>query len=153
MTGQPYPGGIDYPLGPTERFQAIPSSLPRLGLAHPNLNIKVGQAGLSKSTREAERCTGVTNAVVGEADGASCWRSLTPPLMGWKAELVRLGWAETVGTDDQVRKEELSDDGCGLCEAVSVQKRRRAGPWVKAQLYRHNLPNLAGLVAVYLTVC
>jgi hypothetical protein len=49
MAGQPCPGGSDYPLGPTERFQVIPSSFPRLRLAHPILNIKVGQAALSKS--------------------------------------------------------------------------------------------------------
>jgi hypothetical protein len=29
-----FPGGIDYPLGPNERFQVIPFPFPRLGLAH-----------------------------------------------------------------------------------------------------------------------
>jgi hypothetical protein len=48
--------------------------------------------------REAERCTDVTNAVVGEADGAAVLVELTPPLMGGKAEVVRLRGA----TDDQV---------------------------------------------------
>src|SRR5580700_5403 len=43
------PGGTGYPPGPIERFQVIPSSFPRLRLAHPKLNIKVGQTGLSKS--------------------------------------------------------------------------------------------------------
>jgi len=52
MTGLPCPGGNDYPLGPSERFQAIPSSFPRLRLAHPNSNIKWGQAALSKSKME-----------------------------------------------------------------------------------------------------
>jgi hypothetical protein len=32
--------------------------------------------------REAERCTDVTNAVVGEADGAPCWRSSRHRLWG-----------------------------------------------------------------------
>jgi len=41
-------------------------------------------------TREAERCTGVTNAVVGEADGAAVLAELTAPLVGGKAEVVRL---------------------------------------------------------------
>ena len=48
--------------------------------------------------REAERCTGVTNAVFGEADGAAVLAELTPLLNGWKAEVVRLRRA----TDDQV---------------------------------------------------
>jgi hypothetical protein len=30
------PGGTGYPPGPNERFQVIPSSFPRLCLAHPN---------------------------------------------------------------------------------------------------------------------
>jgi len=41
---------------------------------------------------------GVTNAVVGEADGAPCWRSSRHRLMGGKAEVVRL----CLATDDQV---------------------------------------------------
>jgi hypothetical protein len=49
MAGQPFPGGSEYPLGPTERFQVIPSSFPRLRLAHPNVNIEVRQTGLSKA--------------------------------------------------------------------------------------------------------
>jgi hypothetical protein len=49
--GRPtFPGGAGYPLGPNERFQVISSPFPRLLLAHPNLNIKVGQAALSKSS-------------------------------------------------------------------------------------------------------
>jgi hypothetical protein len=32
--------------------------------------------------REAERCTGVTNAVFGEADGADVLAEFTPPLNG-----------------------------------------------------------------------
>jgi hypothetical protein len=31
-----FPGGTDYPLGPNEGFRFIPSSFPRLRLAHPN---------------------------------------------------------------------------------------------------------------------
>jgi hypothetical protein len=34
MAGQPFPGGVGYPLGSNERFQVIPSSFPRLRLAH-----------------------------------------------------------------------------------------------------------------------
>jgi hypothetical protein len=34
MAGQPYPGGTGYPLGPSERFQLISFSFPRLHLAH-----------------------------------------------------------------------------------------------------------------------
>ena len=41
MAGQPCPGGNDYPLGPTERFQVSPSSFPRLRLAHPFLSIEI----------------------------------------------------------------------------------------------------------------
>jgi hypothetical protein len=52
--------------------------------------------------REAERCTGVTNAVFGEADGADVLAELTPPLMGGNAEVVRLGQIETLRTDDEV---------------------------------------------------
>ena len=52
--------------------------------------------------REAERCTGVTNAVVGEADGADVLAELTPPLMGGNAEVVRLGQTEILRTDDEV---------------------------------------------------
>ena len=53
-------------------------------------------------TREAERCTGVTNAVVGEADGTPCWRSSRHRLWSGKAEAVRLGQAEAVKREDQV---------------------------------------------------
>jgi len=34
--------------------------------------------------REAERCTDVTNSVVGEAVGPVLLAELTPPLMGWE---------------------------------------------------------------------
>ena len=54
MAGRPCPGGTDYPLGPTDRFQVSPSSFPRLHLAHPNSNIKRGHAALSKS--QSARC-------------------------------------------------------------------------------------------------
>jgi len=42
-------------------------------------------------TREAERCTGVTNAVFGEADGAAVLAERAPPLTGGggKGERVR----------------------------------------------------------------
>jgi hypothetical protein len=47
----------------------------------------------------AERCTAVTNAVFGEADGAAVLVELTPPLNGaGKGEIVRLGWAGNRGT-------------------------------------------------------
>jgi hypothetical protein len=35
------PGGTDYPPGPNERFQVIPSSFPRLPLAHPIQRIEI----------------------------------------------------------------------------------------------------------------
>jgi hypothetical protein len=42
--------------------------------------------------REAERCTDVTNAVVGEADGAAVLVERTPPLIGGRGDRqVRLG--------------------------------------------------------------
>jgi hypothetical protein len=45
--------------------------------------------------REAERCTGVTNAVVGAADGAPVRAERAPPLMGWQGgEADSLGWFE-----------------------------------------------------------
>jgi len=52
--------------------------------------------------REAELCTDVTNAVFGEADGAAVLAELTPLLMGWEGEVVRLSCAETVRTDDLI---------------------------------------------------
>ena len=45
----------------------------------------------------------MTNAVVGEADGAAVLVELTPPLMGGKAEGVRLRRAETVRRDEMKR--------------------------------------------------
>jgi hypothetical protein len=36
------PGGTGYPPSPNERFQVIPSSFPRLRLAHPIQSIEVG---------------------------------------------------------------------------------------------------------------
>jgi hypothetical protein len=44
--------------------------------------------------REAERCTDVTNAVVGEADGAARVRSLAPPLKGARSGAA---WARGIG--------------------------------------------------------
>jgi hypothetical protein len=43
-------------------------------------------------TREAERCTGVTNAVFGEADGAAVLAERAPPLTGRgrEGEVVRI---------------------------------------------------------------
>ena len=35
------PGGTGYPPGPNERFQVIPSSFPRLRLAHPFQSIEI----------------------------------------------------------------------------------------------------------------
>jgi hypothetical protein len=35
------PGGVGYPLGSNERFQVIPSSFPRLRLAHPFQSIEI----------------------------------------------------------------------------------------------------------------
>ena len=79
MAGQPCPGGTEYPQGPNERFQIFSFSFPRLRLAHPNLNIKVGHAALSKS---GDITVGVTTAatlwlvtVIGLCigGGKSCW--------------------------------------------------------------------------------
>ena len=53
-----------------ELFSARPS--------HPKLEGPRVDSGM----REAERCTDVTNAVVGEADGAAVLAELTPPLNG-----------------------------------------------------------------------
>jgi hypothetical protein len=39
------PGGTPYPPGPNERFQVIPSSFPRLRLAHPFHSIEISQRG------------------------------------------------------------------------------------------------------------
>jgi hypothetical protein len=43
----------------------------------------------------------VTNAVVGEADGAVVLAELTPPLTGGNVEVVRLGRTENVLIDGQ----------------------------------------------------
>ena len=40
--------------------------------------------------REAERCTGVTNAVVGAADGAAVLAERAPPLKGWSRGCSRI---------------------------------------------------------------
>ena len=50
--------------------------------------------------REAERCTDVTNAVFGEADGAAVLAELTPPLMVGGQRFVRLGWAVGLRTGE-----------------------------------------------------
>ena len=54
-------------------------------------------------TREAERCTDVTNAVVGKADGAAVLVELTPPLMGWEGGSGQATSAEIVRRDEMNR--------------------------------------------------
>src|SRR6266852_1670682 len=39
-----FPGGAGYPLGPSERFQVISSSFPKLRLAHPFQSIEITAA-------------------------------------------------------------------------------------------------------------
>jgi len=46
------------------------------------LSIESGGPRADSWTREAERCTGVTNAVFGAADGAHVLAERAPPLMG-----------------------------------------------------------------------
>ena len=54
-------------------------------------------------TRAVERCTGVTNAVFGAADGAAVLAELTPPLMGWEVEIRQVRWGWEPGNSDQAR--------------------------------------------------
>src|ERR1700746_1337214 len=47
--------------------------------------------------REVERCTDVTNAVVGEADGAPCWQSERHRFgWGWRGEVLRSYCADVI---------------------------------------------------------
>ena len=52
------------------------------------LSTESGGRRVDSWTRAAERCTGVTNAVVGAADGAPVRAERAPPLMGlWSGEV------------------------------------------------------------------
>ena len=64
--------------------------------------------------REAERCTDVTNAVVGEADDGGAGGVSRHRLWVGNAEVVRLRRAETVRTDNRVQWRELSDERWGF---------------------------------------
>jgi len=60
--------------------------------APPSRSNQEGGAQIPE-TRAAERCTGVTNAVVGAADGAPVRAERAPPLMGlgeWGGKWIRL---------------------------------------------------------------
>ena len=68
-------------------FASLAAQLFRAGLSTESEGPRV-----DSWTRAAERCTGVTNAVVGAADGAPVRAERAPPLMGQRSgETARLG--------------------------------------------------------------